>query len=130
MQQRETYKCAHPCISRGFIHACCDNPFIARLVQVQQAALWVVGTTVQSHLKMQEMIRQRGALPKILSKIRQAAGDIGPSDPRLLAKALYAISTLLRYSTLSSQNQYTPHNGGISKHNEIVSRILKRPIAV
>jgi hypothetical protein len=76
---------------------------------------------------MQEMIRQRGALPKILSKIREAAGDIGPSDPRLLAKALYAISTLLRYSTPSSQDQNTPRNGGISKHYEIVSRILKRP---
>ena len=79
---------------------------------------------------MQEMMRQRGVLPKILHKIRHAAGDIGPSDPRLLAKALYAISTFLRYSTTSSQDLYTIHNRGISRHCEMVFRTLKRSIGV
>ena len=71
--------------------------------RVRQAAFWVVGSTVQSNPKTQELVFKYGALPTILAPI-QAAADaaaaagsaLAAADPRVLAKNLYALSALLR----------------------------------
>ena len=39
------------------------------MAKVRQMAFWVVGTTVQSHSKMQEMLLARGVLPKIMQPL-------------------------------------------------------------
>jgi hypothetical protein len=71
--------------------------------RVQQAALWVVGSAVQSNPKVQEQVLNYGALPTILEPIRAAsfppdgaASAAAGTDPRVLAKGLYALSALLR----------------------------------
>ena len=65
--------------------------------RVQQAALWVVGSTVQSNPKTQELVFNYGALPAILAPVQAASVDGGAgTDPRVLAKGLYALSALLR----------------------------------
>eukprot|EP00285_Hemiselmis_virescens_P018342 CAMPEP_0173393210 /NCGR_PEP_ID=MMETSP1356-20130122/21978_1 /TAXON_ID=77927 ORGANISM="Hemiselmis virescens, Strain PCC157" /NCGR_SAMPLE_ID=MMETSP1356 /ASSEMBLY_ACC=CAM_ASM_000847 /LENGTH=292 /DNA_ID=CAMNT_0014351195 /DNA_START=66 /DNA_END=940 /DNA_ORIENTATION=- len=67
-----------------------------KMDKVRQASLWVIGTTVQSHPKMQEMLMARGVLPKLLDPLRKASKSLKKEDPRLLAKNIYALSSLLR----------------------------------
>lgn len=77
---------------------------------IRAAALWVIGTTVQSNPKAQELMISKKAqghdvLQLILLPIREATGSskMTGSDPKLLSKALYALGTLLRGSPASQQ---------------------------
>mmetsp|Transcript_66940 Transcript_66940/g.97931 ORF Transcript_66940/g.97931 Transcript_66940/m.97931 type:complete len:320 (+) Transcript_66940:1-960(+) len=77
--------------------------------RVRAAALWVIGTTVQSNPKAQELMLSKpdNVLNLILHPIREAAENPltgeGGGDPKLLSKALYALGTLLRGSSLAQQ---------------------------
>jgi len=70
--------------------------------RVRAAALWVVGTTVQSNPTAQKLLiskKDQGhdVLHLILLPLREAAGSkLEAADPKLLSKALYALSTLVR----------------------------------
>lgn len=63
---------------------------------MRETAFWVVGTTVQSHTKMQNLLLDRGLLPKLLVPLAATADDFASADPKLLAKEVYALSAFLR----------------------------------
>ena len=70
--------------------------------RVRAAALWVIGTTVQSNPKAQKLVMSkqhdgRGVLDLILLPIREATNSkMAGADPKLISKALYALGTLIR----------------------------------
>mmetsp|Transcript_11420 Transcript_11420/g.17984 ORF Transcript_11420/g.17984 Transcript_11420/m.17984 type:complete len:389 (+) Transcript_11420:97-1263(+) len=65
---------------------------------VRTAALWVIGTMAQSNPKGQEMLMSKGVLSSIFTPLKAVieAGTAKEADPKLIAKALYATSTLVR----------------------------------
>ena len=84
--------------------------------KVRAAALWVVGTTVQSNPKAQKLLiskKNQGhdVLQLILLPIRESADSkMAAADPKLLSKALYALSTLVR-GCYEAQQAFTDIQG-------------------
>ena len=66
--------------------------------RVRIAALWVLGTCVQSNPKMQEKLLKLGMLPRFAKPLVElnVLGTLKRSDPKLIGKALYALGTMLR----------------------------------
>jgi hypothetical protein len=93
--------------------------------RVRQAAFWVVGSTVQSNPKTQELVFNYGALPTILAPIQAAAAGDGAAavsaDPRVLAKNLYALSALLRGCAVCLDD--FARRGGAAALTALISRL-------
>jgi hypothetical protein len=93
--------------------------------RVRLAAFWVVGSTVQSNPKTQELVFNYGAIPTILAPIQATAAGDGAAavsaDPRVLAKNLYALSALLRGCAVCLDD--FARRGGAAALTALISRL-------